>query len=375
MEAWVTGWLIALGIGLFKAVTLLASLASIRARNFRRINVFYNPWLANFSSVKPVSWASGLAFMTWVLVVGPLFSWLSVVSFAIQILIHWQKQSPLPEKLKEINYRLANIVLTEEEVRVIVAEFASFATGKSVAPIPSLVNLPEIEDVYGDGERLDLILSDEHTYSILQIRRTAKTFEWSIGPADRAGTHFTKGEYRIDGDGQVFMRTTDSRFEGYGEIEMKIQNGVVCEETVRNSYKDGFMESSVEDRIAELHEETKWQFIGRTSVRWFVAGAHPEIVTPAELRRLMNSEIEKLRLAPKLANSYANQMRCDLVEAEFGYDFHRRNDNLRDNKIDLQGFSDEALRMACGATLLELNNSKKSIETLEKYLGVLQRAA
>ena len=149
---------------------------------------------------------------------------------------------------------------------------------------------------------------------------------------------------------------------------------MVGQDNVRKSFAGSFFADDIEERLADLLDMTKWREFVLADVRWSVVGCHPEALAPAEWRRLMRQDLERIRMAPTRALAYADKMGCDLAENECGYDFRQRQGDAK-VEIDMAAFTEEVLRSAFVASIPELNNAKSSIKTLEKYLETLSKAA
>lgn len=251
METWATGWLIAVGIGLWRLGALVVNACSVRTANLKLIGGHFSPWTGLYNASAPASLTIYSFFAAYVLLVAPLFSWLSVGMFALTLVNNWRKQAALPEKLKELSYRLNHVRMTEEQVRALDAEFKSFHAGRPISPTPELVKLDVVTDWHKDGNRLELSLESGEWFEDFMIDRDTKDFTWTAGHSDHSGDNESTGKYRVDPDGRVYLKTLDDHVDRYGEVSHRIRYGVVCEAELRaEAKKRTFLLTDVEDDIA-----------------------------------------------------------------------------------------------------------------------------
>lgn len=108
-----SGWALALTLGLVKLVISYSVSGSLRVANLKKIGLHYHPFSGQFKD-SPASKSQWVFCAFYLLIIAPIFSWISVISGVWQILSVWSKKAELPEKIKEINYKVSNINLSKE---------------------------------------------------------------------------------------------------------------------------------------------------------------------------------------------------------------------------------------------------------------------
>lgn len=116
METWALGWLLALCIGVYKVGLAAASANNQTARNMRKIGAHYSLFGSVYTAKSAPRMEGYFWFGAYQLLVGPLFSWIAVISSTIAFFLVWRAKFGLPEKLREITYRLRHVELSEEQM-------------------------------------------------------------------------------------------------------------------------------------------------------------------------------------------------------------------------------------------------------------------
>lgn len=134
------GVLSAVAVGVISTLIRVYEVTSIFSINYSKIGLHYNlikaEWVAYKDKVNTREW---IYYLIYCFVIAPLFSWLTVLSFSFKVLSNMMGKRHLPEKLKEILFKLSNQEYSKEEVLIMENEGRSF-----------MGQQPLNEDIYND---------------------------------------------------------------------------------------------------------------------------------------------------------------------------------------------------------------------------------
>jgi len=116
VEVYLTGVWIALFIGLSKVCIVISILLSQKAKNLKKINLYYNCTDGAFNSTEPFSKIKVILYLFYLLVIAPIFSWLSVLSATLMIIVYISNRTHVPEEIKSVRFKIAHIDLSKDQM-------------------------------------------------------------------------------------------------------------------------------------------------------------------------------------------------------------------------------------------------------------------
>jgi hypothetical protein len=126
MEIYLSGVFVAFLINLVQLVIAAVAASSQRIKNIEKTGRFYNiTEEGRFTKQKP-TWGKTTFYLVEVLTINPSLSWFYVCYFAFTLVKTRVNRAPLPERLKEIQYKLSSANLPRETVKDCLNEIAHF---------------------------------------------------------------------------------------------------------------------------------------------------------------------------------------------------------------------------------------------------------
>ena len=108
-----TGMFIDFLIGIFLFTQAFTKKRSILAKNLKKISLYFNPWKNDFSShEEPSLTFYGILY----LVLSPILSWFSVLSFIIGNAVIFFNKPPVPENVKKALFTLSSFEMNRADV-------------------------------------------------------------------------------------------------------------------------------------------------------------------------------------------------------------------------------------------------------------------
>ena len=125
MGYYLLGVIVAFLINVVRLFITIITGSSQRIKNIQKLGVQYNITEGKCTKEKPKP-GKVVFYIADVLIITPLLSWLYVCYFVFSIVKARINKAPVPEKLKEINYKLSSIDLPKETVKECMNEIARF---------------------------------------------------------------------------------------------------------------------------------------------------------------------------------------------------------------------------------------------------------
>jgi len=333
-------------IALIKVALSVGFAVSTRASNLAKVEYYYDPWNGSYLNRTPASKARWAGSLIWLLIVTPLFSWLTVGSAAFGYFkAKAQSPSSTPEKLKALQYKLASFDLTKEQVEDLLVEINQ-AAGISYTKA-------DLRAAQNQEDPNKLVISDDDYEEWIKIDRHKKTLISCRGFYDEATRVYEEIEYRFDRD-RLLSRTINA-YEGNRRD--------------REEQRLYFIQDSV-PRNEELRERTRWSEIDNLQVKFFVMARHPEIFSEDKLRLLANEELDRIHNGcQKIIDQCRPVTSRVRIEGGDGYEvLYPHNAQAADKeKIDAIFSDDNFLKI--GITKYEFCNAFKIREQVLKAIG------
>jgi hypothetical protein len=273
MDLYYHGWLLAVLIGIAKLMITSSISFSTAARNMGKIQQYYNPWLGIYSSnkVTPLKWTLYTAYL---IGIAPLASWLTVLSAVWTWVYALVNKPPTPDKLKEIQFTMNSVDLSEDDVRDLLIQTMSLMSNGELS-------------VSVEIER------DQYSRREMTINPIKRTIIFEGGPLDDLRRVNDIGEYNIEND-KVMVRITNRYSERRGQREYWIKDGVVLEDEMRGVLSRTSSDSTVSEYVEVAKAKTNWWQLEERKGRYFILSAHPKLFPKSEIRRLAQTELEVL---------------------------------------------------------------------------------
>jgi len=290
MGFYLSGVFLCAALNFVRLVITAFGLFSTKSGNFKRVQLYYDITTGGYSKEK-VSWKKALYHCVDLLVITPLFSWLAVVWIVILYIRLYINKSPVPEKIKEINYKLSSVELPSDKVKECMNEIASFY-GYSDAGFRTLYDSEDDdpnEFVFEPAEK------EDDWYSELQLNPSLNKYTIYTHSPDYAGRYTTLFEYKFNSP-SLASRVIESKNEYYVDVSYDIKDGVVLENDVRETMsKSGFSTpEKIDEKIESLKKEVEWQEVN-SRFKYFIMFRHGDIFKDADLKKYYRSEIERIK--------------------------------------------------------------------------------
>jgi hypothetical protein len=349
-EGYFIGVTLAFGISALQVCVAIARLSSTRARNLKQIGLYYRPTRAAYVPDKPSS-LSFVGYLVYALLVVPLGSWLSVASAAWMVFKYLLERSKPPERVKELQYKIANIDLTKDQL-IETQEEISKALG-TIGPVRRGDN---------GGLPLNMLLLGECTVT---ARPETQTMTFADRTIDGLGSATRVYEYKFEGN-DVLIRVVDECIDHSGERRWNVRDGAVLEADIRKRAERSRFLHADED-VEEHRASVQWHR-ARPEVRFFVLSMHPQQFPFRDVRALAMAEIQRMRSGAEKVAAEATKLGLELIDAEHGFDFQ-----YPDNKPEVKArgqklLSDESLQ-SMGVIHEELWTFKRTKSQLLEILG------
>lgn len=284
METYILGVVVEFIIVLVTIIISITQRFSVKSRNLRKIGLHYNIPLGNYNYEQPSIFFLSFHFFN-SFVIFPLLSWLAVALDIFAIIKSKLKQAKLPEKIKEIDYKLSNFDLPKEKVKELSNDLAAF------------LGLPEYDENETDEDDNILVLDSDDWYVGLTLYKHKHLYEIHSHSPDYDFQSWSLNEYKFDGT-DLLSRTIEDKSEHMGVVEPEydIKDNVVLESEIRARYNERTSIGSLDEKIANLKKDVEWTAVKNNRVKYFIMSKHPELFPEFELRKFLRSELERINL-------------------------------------------------------------------------------
>lgn len=365
-DLYFTGWIFAIGLGFIKMVMGFSLLNSIRAQNLKKIDLYFHPFSGQFKN-NPTSNAHLIFYVFYLLVLAPIFSWVSVISGVWPFIAAWTNKVEIPEKIREIQYKLATRNLTKEEVLILQNEVSIF-NGHAIQTVVSTEN-----DSAESNEFNVLKVGDNEWPAEFEIEPSHKRVNYYARTPDYDSIYQSVHEYKFENE-SVFIRTIEDSVDNYGKVSFHIKDNVVLESSLREQYQDNKF-IKLDEQIKKYQERIKWSKVEFHKLRFFIMSFHPEVFPTSELRKMARQELERIKSGSADFEKQAKEVGCLVYEENDStqYRIPENCDEAKKKEIE-NFFSDESISKF-NLSRNELDRSKQIILFLSEFLGEKKTAA
>lgn len=354
------GCLLALLIAVVKMVVYFAQITSVRAKNFAKVGLYYNPFLGNFEKDRRNTPGRVAVVVFWFLIFTPLFSWLTVASAVYSFIANKVRgQNALPERVKELQFKLSSAELPKEAIEEICLELARVA-GVHAARVDLRTNADEDPNA--------IVAYDEDSSWRLDLDRKRKRYE--IRSRVDTSVRNSICEYKIEGN-KVFCRVIEERHEDVGEEKTVILNGIVQEDQIRADHaKSSFHFKKIEDLLRDYAKSVEWSEITSAKLRFFILARSPDQFPEARLNELVFAEIDRLTKGAQEFRKRCLGMGLVPAKAKDGEEEFRYPDGFpEETRASVEAFFENCASII-GVTAYEVANYKKITKDIQSAVGM-----
>ena len=386
IELYLFGSFFALCIGLIKCFISFSTSTSIQFRNLNQVDIYYDLVTGSATPVKPAPFILYF-YLGDVLLLGTLLSWFTVGSFFSSLFKIYINKPPVPERIKELQFKISSTLLPKKIVEEIVKETGEFYGFKSeeindknkhIIEKPFLIDFNNTEVIAQESNPIEenimdsntlVIDSGEHWYSEVEIKTSERIYQRHSHSGDYLSNFRSKSEYKIEGK-KVFVRLLEDWFEhvGYqGASGYNVKDNVVLESDInRRGSEDQFFK--VEEKILELKKEVEWNETENYQIKYFILYKHPEILSLFEFKKFLRLEKERLIKICNAMKDFAPNNDLVVNEGDAGL-LLRFKDGLDETATENTRVKFNKFLNENNCFSSEIENYKKIIQSASKYLG------
>ena len=367
MEIYRLWYGIALVLEIIAIITNLTILNSIRAKNLGKVWLIYSMSNSRFIEWKKTSFLSKISWIIFSLIINPLLSWITVILKIYSYINLWIKKWDVPEKIREIQYKLWASLLTKDEVKELLQESANFLW----KPIT-------FDDEDGlDEDKNTLILQDDNYEDELSWWYRDVTIEGNklyrdSHPKDY-GSEFTSiCEFKIEWL-KIYQRLLEKKSDFTWKEYCFVKDWIVLESDILQRCKMG--DTLWCKDINELKKECQWDEITFYKVKYFIFKKYPKLISKEELTRYLRSELERIKLGVLMTKKLCEEYKFTIKYSEeigsyqYEYDEYDESDKKVGEYIDKFNMKLTAVCKKAKCERWEVDQSKEIIQTLEWYLN------
>lgn len=355
IEIYGLGVLIAFFLGILKLLLAINETFSIRAKNYKKIGMYYK-WIdGGYTGTDPLTIFDIVWYLIFSLGLGSALSWITVVDVTYSYLKAKKFKNEMPEKLKEMQFKISHLELSKEQIIQLRVEGSQFL-GENL-PIHT-----------GNPDRF--VLSNSNGYRVVVwINPSKKEFTYYSSVPDNDGDGINECLYAFD-DNKILFKTLNDYLSGYSGKNYRVKDGIVLENEFRLGYEKYQMESKekVDEWIEELRKSVTWQEMQRSVIRYFIYSHHPEVVSPAKLSAMIRQELLELNDKISIILSEAKKIGFIVNETEEGYYLSVSKECGEDEKVKLNDQYEAKIKTQFPDAYILLGNKKITESHLKRLL-------
>ena len=352
-EFYLLGFFCALIISIIVFFTSISLLYSVRTKNLKKIGIFYNVATGRYSETETK--INKFLFVFMVLdrfIFSPILSWIYVGI----VVWHWFSSMinkiPIPEKIKEIQFKISAAELPQETMEELRLEIMKF---------------------YGLSEADDTLVLEESEgwYREVEILPSEMKLKFYGHPPDYDSQFYSTYQYRINGT-NIDQKLTEQHCEHPGEkCEYDVKDGVILESEIHLKDKENrFSFTKVEEKIAELKKDIEWHPIFSNKIKYFVLSKHSELLSRQEYKKYLRQEMERIKTGCGKILELGASHGAKLTRGEYGIEAHF-SDKVSDNEKELfwkEVLIDTAF-VESGISRREFDDAPEIISYISELLG------
>jgi len=372
MKIYLTGVFVAALINLIKLVVIFFLLSSTKSKNLKKVGLYFNPVAGNYISEK-TSWKYMVFLTCDMLFITPLLSWLSVGYAIFNYIRGAVNKVPVPEAVKELNFKLSSVDLPKEIVQDYMKGVAKFFGLNDTAFDARTID--DDDDVDHDLFILEPAEKEDDWYRDIRLDRSAKYYTMYSRTPDYLQQFTSIHEYKFEGT-DLWTRTVEDKEESAGDRDSwDIKDNVVLEYDVRTRMANGrwYSEEDIANKIIDLRSEVEWHEIKLNRIKYFIMFRHSDLFLNIELRKYFRSEFERIKHGYKIFEDEVIRLGGYIVNDPY-FLVKPNEDMAEENLIKLRESKvmEEENLNKLGVSYAELSEADIIKQELEKYLDKLQ---
>lgn len=368
MGYYLIGVMIAFLINVIKLFTTIIIGFSQRIKNIKKIGGYFNITEGQITKEKPSNGKVVFYFLD-VLFITPLLSWLYVVYYVFALVKARINKAAVPEKLKEINFKLSSVDLPKEQVKECLNEISRFYSGQDAD-----FRIPYDDEYYKDTY---FITSGDgrHDWNVeLELDKSSRTFVINARDPD-FGEHIDTYEYKFEGT-ELWSRTIEAKHKYPNNVEYEIKNGVVLEQEYRARQKDGPFNSpeDVDKKVQQMFEEVEWIKHNNPAIRYFILFRNAAVLNDAAAKKFFQSEYERITYGFKRLEERVNSLGCSIGKQEYitgNTILCNSEDTPEKNLVEIRDILNGDGMARFNISYAEFSNSERLVDDLKLYLSKL----
>jgi hypothetical protein len=368
MEYYLLGVIAAFLINVVRLLITIMTGFSQRIKNLKKIGGYFNITKGQITKEKPsIAWV--VFYFVDALFITPLLSWLYVGYYLFGFVKARINKTELPEKLKEINFKLSSADLPKDLVKECLNEISRFYSGQD-ADFRNPYDDEYYKDTYsitsGDGR-------DDWNVK-LELDKSNRTFVINARDPD-FGEHIDTSEYKFEGT-ELWARTIEAKHKYPNKVEYEIKNCVVLEQEYRERQKDGLFSSpeEVDERVQKLFEEVEWGKHNNPAIRYFILFRHADVLNDAAVKKFFQSEYERITYGFKRLEERVNSLGFSIGKQEYitGNTIMRSSeDTSEENLVEIRDILHGDGMARFNISYAEFSNKERLVDDLKLYLSKL----
>jgi hypothetical protein len=368
MRYYLLGVTIVFLINVIKLFTTIITGYSQRIKNIKKLGGYFNITEDQITKDKPSNGKVVFYFVD-VLFLTPLLSWFFIVYYVFTFVKARVNKAPIPEKLKEIFFKLSSADLPKEQVKECLNEISRFYSGQDAD-----FRIPYDDDYYKDTYFITSG-NDRDDWNVeLTLDKSNRIFVVNARDPDN-GEHITTHEYKFEGT-ELWSRTIEIKHDYHNNVEYEIKNGVVLEQEYRERQKSGLFSSpkDVEKKIEELFDRIEWRNHDNPATRYFILFKHADVLNDAEARKFFQSEYERINYGFKRLEERCNSLGCSIGKQKYmtGNTILRGSEDIKEeNLVKIRDILDGDGMARFNIAYAEFSNYEQIARDLKLYLSKL----
>ena len=275
------GVLIVFVINIVSYLFRIAEIFSTVSRNLAKIGIYYNPTNGAWTEDKP----SGSAIFWGIILsitIEALLSWINVAFIAWNFIVHRVNKAPIPEKAKELRWKLATADLPKETMKGLKKEILDF------------YGVKETDDM--DAEENVFVSAPGAFYNEFSVYPSKGEYEQYYHTEDYLFITHSRYKYRIEGT-KVLSSMIEEIHEHAGEPKKYyVKDGVVLEsEIISKSEGRKIALYSADEELEKYKKEVEWSEIDYNELKYFLLARTPEALDSEGLRVYLRQELERIK--------------------------------------------------------------------------------
>jgi hypothetical protein len=374
MEIYLVGVFIALIINMIIIVFILFSYFSLKSKNLKKIGLYFNIWSSNYVAEK-TTWVGFLFYTVYMLVISPLFSWLSA-GFTIFLYVKGiVNKVPVPEKIKEINFKLSSVDLPKDKVQEYMSEFGKYY-GYDCINVGDRILDTDDPDLYV----IEPATEKDEWYREIRLNRPIKNYIMYSRTPDYDAQFTDVNEYKFVGT-NLLTRTIEDKSEFPGDEHWDIKDNVVMELDVKTRMEKNRFDSQerIDEKISDLKKQVDWSECKINNIKYFIMFRHDDIFSNFDLKKFMRTELERIKYGYKKLEDEVKSLGGDIenksiIEGTKHFLHITCKENTsEENREILNSILQEDHICAFGISYYEFLEVNSLIKELENYLERLSK--